>query len=146
MKQFQDLGKQIADLRKPLRWYGFGGVALNVIIILVSVWINFGRSDHRPYSTLEACLYGMQGIVFNNPDGILVNPLVLEEIQSKKITFEVDSIHLIKFIDSFHCDVVVKDPHGVRSFLVSLEKNSKFKHLYRILDVKENPLVSEYQQ
>lgn len=146
MNEYQSVAKEISDLRKPLRWYGFGGVALNMIILLISFWFQFGRSEGENYSNMEACYYGMDAILNNNPNEEVVNSKVIEGLIKDKVSFDVERIHLIKFIDGFHCDVVTKDPKGFRNFRVTLEKNSKFKHLYKILDVREKQIESRYQR
>ena len=146
MNQYQSVEKEIHALRKPLRWYGFGGVGINMIILLISFWVQFGQSEEQSFSSMEACYYGMDAVFNNSPNEEIVSKKVIDDLLKNKITFDVERIHLIKFIDGFHCDVVTKDPKGHRSFRVALEKNSKFKHLYKILDVKERQIESRYQR
>ena len=43
---------------------------------------------------------------------------------------------LVKMINHYTCDVVIKDLKGFRSYRVSLERNSRFENFYRITDVK----------
>lgn len=73
----------------------------------------------------------------------LVNEKVLADTAGQD--FKVEAITLVKLIDSYTCDVVVKDGQGYRSYLVSLEKDHKFDHDYRILDVQGQKLISNYQ-
>ena len=102
------------------------------------------KSEKLPeYTSFETCLYGMKQIINNDPKDNLINQKVIDDLKSKN--FEVDSIHLIKSISSFSCDVFTKDSKGIRRYLVSLEKNSKFDHKYRILDVKGMKVDSRYQ-
>lgn len=95
------------------------------------------------YNNLEACYYGMDSIVNNAPNTNLINDKLLKDLQD--ITFKVDRIHLVKALDSFSCDVFTTDPKGVRRYQVSLEKSSRFAHLYRLIDVKEKKVSSRYQ-
>jgi hypothetical protein len=95
------------------------------------------------YNTFEACYFGMKGIFDNNPDIELIDNKVIKDL--KDIKFSVDSIHLIKVNDSFNCDVLSRDAKGVRRYRVALEKNARFSHLYKILDVKEAKVTSRYQ-
>jgi hypothetical protein len=95
------------------------------------------------YNTFETCHAGMKSIFQNNPNGELMNEKVMKDLENK--TFKVDSIHLVKVIDSYNCDVFSKDPKGVRRYHVSLEKNAKFAHFYRIMDVREKKVSSRYQ-
>jgi len=63
----------------------------------------------------------------------------------EKVKFDVEKIHLVKMIDSFSCDVFTTDPKGVRRYQVALEKNTRFTHLYRLIDIKERKISSRYQ-
>lgn len=95
------------------------------------------------YNSLEACYFGMESIVRNSPSKDLVNQKLIKELED--VTFKVDQIHLIKIVDSFSCDVFTTDPKGVRRYQVSLEKNDRFAHLYRLIDIKEKKINSRYQ-
>ncbi|MBI2522485.1 MAG: hypothetical protein HYV97_18840 [Bdellovibrio sp.] len=99
--------------------------------------------DEIPYSTVEACYFGMKSIIGNAPDPDLVSSQVINDLTQQK--FNVEDITLVKLVDLYLCDVVVRDTRGFRSYAVTLEKNLNFPHLYRILDVKGQKLVSEYQ-
>ena len=82
-------------------------------------------------------------IINNNPNLDLINESVVKDLT--KVNFKAEGITLVKLINNFECDVIVKDSKGHRSYLVNLEKNSKFKHLYRILNVKGQKIISRYQ-
>lgn len=101
------------------------------------------KKETKSYSTFEICLYGMKGLFENNPEAALFNEKIFEDVGDTK--FKIDDITLVKMIDNYNCDVIGKDPKGLRSYRVSLEKNSKFPYLYRILDIKGQKLISEYQ-
>jgi len=92
---------------------------------------------------LEACQVGMTSLFDNNPMEELFHKTVLKD--TKDHNFKIDEITLIKVIDNYNCDVVVKDPKGHRSYRIALEKNSRFPHFYRIFDVRGQKLVSSYQ-
>lgn len=85
----------------------------------------------------------MKSIFENNSNEELVGKKVLKDLKNKK--FEIEGISLVKVKDGHHCDVVAKDSKGHRSYLVTLEKNSKFPHYYRIFDVRGQKIVSKYQ-
>jgi len=63
----------------------------------------------------------------------------------EKVSFNVERIHLVKMIDSFSCDVFTTDSKGVRRYQIALEKNTRFAHLYRLIDIKERKVSSRYQ-
>lgn len=94
-------------------------------------------------SAFEVCHQGMKGLFSNLPSDNLFNKVVLKDVEGK--TFEVENLSLVKMLGDYHCDVVAKDHKGHRSYRVRLEKNPKFTHLYRIIDVKGQRLTSPYQ-
>mgnify|MGYP001613841272 FL=1 len=101
------------------------------------------RGDEIPYTPVETCYFGMKSIMGNAPDPDMVSSQVINDLVQQK--FKIEDITLVKQVDPYLCDVVVRDARGFRSYAVSLEKNFNFPHLYRILDVKGQKLVSEYQ-
>ena len=133
----------ILGLKRPIKLYCILAVAMNVIILIGGMYVQFKNSQPAKYSSLETCLYGMREIINNNPSESLVNESVIKEL--KKTTFNVDKIHLIKLLTNYSCDVFLKDSKGVRRYLVTLERNSKFDHMYKIFDVKGMKLDSRYQ-
>ena len=142
-KKFLSIEEAILGLKKPLKLYSFIVVGINLLILVLGIYINSREEIKEEYTGLETCFYGMEQIINNDPRESLVNPKVIDDLKDKK--FKVDTIHLIKVLNSFSCDVFVKDPRGVRRYLVSLEKNSKFDHKFRILDVKGMKVESRYQ-
>ena len=146
MNQYQGVEKEISELKKPLKWCVFGGVGLNFIVLLISCFVQFRGEKAKSYSNMEACFYGMKSIFNNNPNEEEVNNKVITDLSNSKTVFDVERIHLVKFIDGFHCDVVAKDPKGFRNFRVALEKSSKFKHDFKIVDVAERQIESRYQR
>lgn len=133
----------IAELRKPLIIYGISVVLVNFLILGLGVINSLGHNESSEYSTFETCLYGFNQIIQNNPTEDLISESVIKDLE--KVKFKSESIHLIKKINSFSCDVFIKEPKGVRRYLVTLEKNAKFPHLYRIFDVKGAKINSRYQ-
>lgn len=87
----------------------------------------------------------MNSIFNNNPDEKLLNKTILKDLLKKENEFKVDNIHLVKVVNNYECDVFSRDHKGVRRYLVKLEKNTKFTHLYRILDISEKTVDSRYQ-
>ncbi|PIP93485.1 MAG: hypothetical protein COW00_14635 [Bdellovibrio sp. CG12_big_fil_rev_8_21_14_0_65_39_13] len=85
----------------------------------------------------------MKSVFENNSTKKLVHQKVLDDL--KTTHFEVEEITLLKMVNGLHCDVIAKDSEGYRSYAVTLEKNSKFDHLYRIFDVRGQKMVSAYQ-
>ena len=115
---------------------------LNLIVLAIGVYLNI-KTGNKNYSSLEACHYGMSAIFEHNPSIELLHRKVIKDLKDKH--FEVEEISLVKVKDGLHCDVVVKDAKGHRSYAVTLEKNAKFPHLYRIFDVQGQKIVSNYQ-
>ena len=101
------------------------------------------KHDESPFTTVETCYFGMKAIFGNAPDPDLTARQVIDEVKSTN--FKIEDITLIKMIDTYLCDVVVKDTKGFRGYAVKLEKNVNLPHLYRIVDVKGQKLVSAYQ-
>lgn len=94
-------------------------------------------------NAIEVCYLGMKELFENNPTEMFFNDLVIKDV--KGLTFKIQNIGLVKELSGDRCDVVAKDFKGYRSFLISLEKNGKFPHVYKIVDVKEQKLSSHYQ-
>jgi hypothetical protein len=101
------------------------------------------RDQNRQQSSFEVCYQGMNKLFNNAPDEDYFSKSVLKDV--KDVDFQIDSVGLIKILNNYECDVVVKDSKGHRSCRVKLEKNFKFPHLYRISDVRGQKLVSDYQ-
>lgn len=101
------------------------------------------RESKEPMEAFEVCHKGMKSLFDNYPTINFFNKSVLNDV--KEVKFEVEKIGLIKMLGEYDCDVVVKDQKGHRSYRVKLEKNSKFPHLYQIVDVKGQKIVSPYQ-
>ncbi len=92
---------------------------------------------------MESCVYGMEQIFSHNPNPDLIHTKIIEDLKGHK--FKIEDITLVKKINGLSCDVVAKDVRGYRSYRVALEKNTRFPHLYRVLDVSEQKLISKYQ-
>ena len=146
MNKYQDLSVEIQKIKTPIEIMIGVGIILNLLIVGISMWIQFGGEDLIRYSSMEACMKGMESIISNNPDPELISKNVLDDIQKNKITFSVDRIHLVKYVDGLGCDVITKEPGGYGSYLITLEKNSRFKYFFKIRDVKGQPIISEYQR
>ena len=146
MNKYQDLSVEIQKIKTPIEIMIGVGIILNLLIVGISMWIQFGGEDLIRYSSMEACMKGMESIISNNPDPELISKNVLEDIQKNEITFSVDRIHLVKYVDRLGCDVITKEPGGYGSYLITLEKNSRFKYFFKIRDVKGQPIISEYQR
>jgi hypothetical protein len=101
------------------------------------------KENNPKLTTIEACYKGMNELFSNNTDKKLHHKNLIADVKGK--SFNVEHIMLVKMLDSTHCDVVVRDPKGFRSYLVTLEKNSKFTYFYRLFDVKGQKIISGYQ-
>ena len=64
---------------------------------------------------------------------------------AKEHNFKIESITLVKMLDSYNCDVVAKDSKGHRSYRVKLDQSSHYPHSYKIREIKGQRLVSNYQ-
>ncbi len=85
----------------------------------------------------------MRQIFENNPKEDLIDKKVIKDLANYH--FNIENISLIKVLNRTSCDVVAKDLKGYRSYLVNLEKSSKFTHFYKIFDVKGQKIISSYQ-
>lgn len=92
---------------------------------------------------METCLYGMNSLFNNGPSLDLVEKEVIRD--TKDLSFSIDKITLVKILDNYTCDVITKDSNGFRSYRVTLKRNSKFKHLYKIGNVTGQKIISKYQ-
>lgn len=101
------------------------------------------KEEAKFYSSFESCLYGVRSLFNNEKNSDLLSNSILED--TKEIDFKMDEITLIKLKNNYECDVVVKDSKGYRSYLVSLSKNSHFKHLYKVESISGQKITSEYQ-
>ncbi len=86
---------------------------------------------------------GMISVFNNSPDPKLLNKKVIKDLKDKE--FKIENLHLVKVKDSYNCDVFSRDRKGVRRYQVTLEKNSRFDHMYRILNINEAKVTSRYQ-
>lgn len=144
MDNFQSITKAIESIKRPMIAFSVIGLVIYVAIGLILVDIAKGNNE-KDFSTMETCFYGMESIFNNDPSETLLNKTILKDLKKNQAQFEVSGIHLIKVINHFECDVFSKDKKGVRRFLVKLEKNTKFKHLYKVLDISERKVDSRYQ-
>jgi hypothetical protein len=85
----------------------------------------------------------MKQLFENAPSENLFHKSVLKGVNQR--TFDIESIELVKTLSGSRCDVVAKDSKGHRSFRVMLEKNANYPHYYKIFNIKEQRLVSNYQ-
>jgi len=142
VNKYEDLSVLIEKMKRPLILIGVGSLLANLVVVISAAVIN-RKVDQRKFSTIEACYFGMQSIFENNANDLLVHPDVIEDLAETKFKFA--ELALVKKLDAFSCDVVSSDSKGHRSYLVQLEKNSKFTHGFRIFDIKEQKLKSKYQ-
>ena len=143
MEQYQSMAKAIENLKRPIVHIALVSFLTHLAILGTGIYM-CQKEDHKQFNTFRTCLFGMNTLFNNNPDEHLFNKNVLKEV--KEHSFSVDEIILVKVKGTYHCDVVTKDSKGFRSYLVTLEKNSSFRHLYRILDVKGQKIISKYQR
>jgi hypothetical protein len=142
MHHYQNLTSEIKNIKRPIQLITALGIALNLGILTIGGQLI--NSKNRPmYSTIEACYFGMKGVVGNNPDERLIKKEILKDLEGK--TFKVQGINLVKKLDSHSCDVVVKDDKGVKSYLVELEKSSRYAHGVKLFNIKGQKVVSKYQ-
>ena len=146
MKKFQSISDEITALKKPVRIISLVGIGVNLVAVTIFLFFQFGTGGKQIYSSMEACFYGMDAIFNNNPKTEFVGEKVIKDLEKNKVTFEVERIHLVKFVDGFNCDVVSFDPNGFRNYRVALERSNRFEHHYRILDVNERQIESRYQR
>lgn len=142
MEQYQNLGQAITRIKRPIIWIAAIGTALQLGLLIASILVAQTK-DEIPYTSLETCYHGMKSIMGNAPNPDLVSSQVTNDLINKN--FKIEELTLVKVIDPYLCDVVVRDTKGFRSYAVTLEKNLNFPHLYRILDVKGQKITSEYQ-
>ena len=146
MHKYQDLSGEIQKIKMPIKIMVISGIVINLLIGILFLWINFYWCKTEHFGSVETCLKGMESLVNNSSDPKIINEKVMDDIQKHQIKFNVERIHLVKYLDGLHCDVITKDSDGFSSYLISLEKNSRFEHLFKITDVKEQPIISEYQR
>ena len=146
MQKYQDLSGEIQKIKMPIKIMVISGIVINLLIGILFLWINFYWSKTEHFGSVEACLKGMESLVNNTSDPKIINEKVIDDIQKHQIKFNVERIHLVKYLDGLNCDVITKDSDGFRSYQVSLEKSLRFDHLFKITDVKEQPIISEYQR
>ena len=141
MNQFKSIEKEIRSFKWPFIGIAASGVLANIVIILLFVY--WASPQEKKFSPLEACYYGLKSLFDNNPNEKLLNHKILNDVKARK--FEIDKITLIKVINNYRCDVVVRDTEGYRSYKVELERNSKFPYFYKIFDIKGQKIISSYQ-
>ena len=141
-EQYRNMGQAIARLKWPIIWIAVIGTVLQLGLLATSIMMA-AKKDEVPFTPMETCNNGMKSIFANAPDPGLVAPQVINDLKDQN--FKIEDITLIKLIDPYLCDVVVRDSRGFRSYAVMLEKNLNFPHLYRIFDVKGQKIVSDYQ-
>ena len=141
-EQYKNMGQAIERLKWPIIWIAVAGTVLQLGLLMASL-IMAQSKDEIPFGPLETCQGGMKSIFGNKADPDLVTSEVISDLHTQN--FKIEEITLIKLLNPYLCDVVVKDIKGFRSYAVSLEKNLDFPHMYKISDVKGQKIVSEYQ-
>ena len=141
MDQFGDIEKSIRKIKRPILSIALTGIILQTLILLAGT--TGQRERLKPFSTLEACYYGMRSLFIHDPDKNLLHKSVLKKVKGRH--FKSHNITLVKAIGHHHCDVVAKDTKGYRSYRINLEKNPRFIHLYRIFHIQEQQLTNPYQ-
>ena len=142
MEQYQSMAESIEKLKRPLIYIALISGLTHLLILGTGILLN-RAGGHQKYSTLEACLYGIKSIFENTPDKTLLHPSIIKDIGER--SFKIDKLKLVKANNPYSCDVVVEDLKGHRSYKLALEKNSKLPHFFRIIDIKEQKIVSPYQ-
>lgn len=142
MEQYTSMAQSIDHIKRPLIYIALLGSLIHILILGAGIFLGQQKNNDK-YSVLQICHIGMNDFFNNNPSTELFDKSVLEAVKGHK--FKIEKIKLIKQRSSFNCDVVAQDSKGYRSFLVSLQKNSSFTHLYKISDVKEQKIISTYQ-
>ncbi len=97
----------------------------------------------KKFNTFETCYFGMESIFNNAPNPKLIDKKVIKDLKDK--SFNIENLHLVKVLDSYNCDVFSRDSKGVRRYQVSLDKNSHFDHLFKIININETKVTSRYQ-
>lgn len=141
MEEYQSMAKSIKELKNPLIIIALISALTHLLILGSGIYLN--RIKVEEMSAFEVCHKGMTELFSNNPSSSFFNKTVLKDV--KEEVFEVEQLSLIKMLGDYNCDVIAKDHKGHRSYRVRLEKNPKFSHLYRIVDVKGQRLTSSYQ-
>lgn len=143
MKNYDNIPQAIGRIR--------GSILISLLVLtlayvgsLFSFYHLFIKDEKMAYSTFEACYFGMKKIVENDPSENLLNKSIIEDIEKLKDNFSVELLGQVKVLDPFRCDVFIKERRGTRRFQVTLEKNAKFPHLYKLLDVIEKKIDQEY--
>ena len=142
MQNYQNIAESIQKLKKPLMLIAGVSVFLNLVVLGAGVIIN-SKTESKRFTTFESCHNGMKSIFEHNGTEDLIHSKVLKDLE--KHHFDIEEITLIKVRNGLHCDVVARDSKGYRSYSVTLEKNAKYPHLYRIFDVRGQKIVSAYQ-
>ena len=143
MNTYTSIEEGIRKLKRPFVVIAFSGVLANFVVIILAVMFPLigNKSSTSPF---QICYHAMQSLLIeNNPDVKLFNESVLNDTKNK--TFNIDIITLVKLVGNDKCDVVTQDSKGFRSYQIKLEKSSKFKRFYRVLEVKGQKIASEYQ-
>jgi uncharacterized protein YlaI len=133
------LMKELRLLRKTLMivLIVFSLITLVVLVSKNKIFIQAGNTvNSRPLLTY-ICKEAFMSIARNKP----INAYLTSEIQNalKKTDFKVDidDVLLNQEIDEGRCRIIVKGGDRVRSFIISLTKNSSFDFYYKLSEINE---------
>jgi hypothetical protein len=133
------LMKELRLLRKTLMivLIVFSLITLVVLVSKNKIFIQaWNTVNSRPLLTY-ICKEAFMSIARNKP----INAYLTSEIQNalKKTDFKVDidDVLLNQEIDEGRCRIIVKGGDRVRSFIISLTKNSSFDFYYKLSEINE---------
>lgn len=143
------MGGELDETRSKLVVLISGSLILNFAVVTALGIFFMTRDTKQHYSIVEACYKAMNELVnasestkFNKE---LFNKSVLKDFRKHRNKFNFKRVQLVKYLSNSSCDVVVKDKKGFRNYLVDLEKSNRFKHYYRVADIRGKKISSKYQ-
>jgi len=149
MQLYRNVGGELDKTRSKLVNLISASLILNLIVVSV-FGINFiSRNTKEYYSSIETCFKAMTELISINEDKDfnkeLFNKSVLKEFRKNKAKFNFKRVQLVKYLNSSSCEVVVKDNKGFRNYQVDLEHNKRFKHFFKVADIRGKKITSKYQ-
>lgn len=133
------LMKEIRLLRKTLVIVVvvFTLIALVVLASKNKIFVQAGSFvSTRPLLTY-VCKEAFLSVASNKPVGAFLTSEIQNALKKNDFKVEVDEILLNQEVDEGKCRIIIKGGGRVRSFLITLIKNSNFDFYYKLSEINE---------
>lgn len=83
------------------------------------------------------CYESFMSIINKTPSSDLITPSILNELKTNEFHVVVEDVLGSFMVEANKCQLITKSNEGIRTFLISLEADRKFKHYYKLSSIDE---------